>query len=347
MRAICVVCGKPFEKTHPNAVLCGQSRCFRVFIEIRPNRYEQDRARSQAKRRPVMKAACVVCGKPFEKWGKKITCSEQCSRERKREYLREYGRTRSANPEKHRAYYQANRAKIIEKARADREANPEKYRAYSARHRAKRGPVHALCVVCGKPFEKRTTQNTCSAECKRQRTSERMRAYAREYYRADRRANPEKYRERMRKYYRAHPEKYPRRQAERGPVHALCIVCGKPFEKRGKIILCSKECKRQRALEHNRLSYERMKRDNPEKLRRKYRARVQANPEKYNAKYRAYRLRNLDKCRERDAVRERRRTACRQLGVPTLIYAAMKILDTFSNQEAIHEDRPNSHTRDS
>jgi protein-disulfide isomerase-like protein with CxxC motif len=29
MKAPCVVCGSPFEKTHPDAVLCGQPACYR------------------------------------------------------------------------------------------------------------------------------------------------------------------------------------------------------------------------------------------------------------------------------------------------------------------------------
>ncbi len=74
-----------------------------------------------------------------------------------------------------------------------------------------------------------------------------------------------------------------------------CVVCGKEFEKRGKVNLCSDECRAER-----RRGYDRKhKTANREKLRQRYRKWYAANREKKIEQVRQYHAAHPEKVRER------------------------------------------------
>jgi hypothetical protein len=90
MKAACVICGSPFEKTHPDAVLCGQPDCQQEYESLPATIARQTKAR---------------------------------------EYY-------AANREKIRERYAANREEVLEKARERRAAGPEKILEYQREYRA-------------------------------------------------------------------------------------------------------------------------------------------------------------------------------------------------------------------
>jgi DNA repair exonuclease SbcCD ATPase subunit len=77
-----------------------------------------------------MKAACVVCGKEFEKERNAKTCGEECGEEIRKKTARErarryYAANREDAAERHRRYREANREKVQERQRRWREARRE------------------------------------------------------------------------------------------------------------------------------------------------------------------------------------------------------------------------------
>ena len=104
-------------------------------------------------------------------------------------------------------------------------------------------------------------------------------------------------------------------------MKATCAVCGKEFDKRGIDKTCSSECSRQ----------------NRRELQRAYRA---ANPEKIREKDRVYRAANPEKDRERKRVFHNFCCAARLLGLPPLLYAALKLKHRLtSSQEPTDENQ--------
>lgn len=163
----------------------------------------------------------------------------------------------------------------------------------------------ADCVICGKTFEKvKGCQVTCSEECRRARKAETNRKY--------RQANPEKRRQMERRYRQANPEY---RQVKRKWRQANPEKCRQIDRKY-----------RHANSEKLRLACRKWQKTNPEKYRQSLRKWQRANPEKYQA-YRRNRRQFL--------------RAASLLGLPPLLYAAMKIKDHFSQSaEQSHAPDP-------
>ena len=96
---------------------------------------------------------------------------------------------------------------------------------------------------------------------------------------------------------------------------ALCVVCGKEFEKRGKIIVCSDKCRAERRCQWFR---DRDRKREPERSRKRY----AANPEKA-------RERSRKKSRKQDRVKR----GARFFGMSLPQYAALKIINRLSESE--------------
>lgn len=109
---------------------------------------------------------CVICGKPFECYGKGLTCSPECRAIQREKYLEEF--------------YQ-NEENRERKKKYDRE-----YRRREREKEALRKNCVKNCVICGKPFECYGRAVTCSPECRAEhnkRRLEKKREYDREYRR--------------------------------------------------------------------------------------------------------------------------------------------------------------------
>lgn len=200
--------------------------------------------------------------------------------------------------------------------------------------------MKANCAVCGKEFEKLRTAITCDEKCSKQRRLEVKR-----------------------RRYPADNERRRRKSEYTKPI-GICIVCGGEFKKRTTAKTCSNKClsqikrKNRRAYYRANLEKERdarrtyyrnnrkkrreyhqeWRQANPEysrKMARKYR---EANPEHYRAMNRKNRLANAEK--RLDAKQKRRSfmNAAKILGIPPLVYAAMKLANRISTLEQQNED---------
>lgn len=227
--------------------------------------------------------------------------------------------------------------------------------------------MKANCAVCGKEFTPyRATARVCGPQCRseRRRRYEDGRRERRSQECRERRANDPIWAERQREKHRRWREKvaddeeylseqkrrlrerysndpeYRRRVLDRQRQHyqpkplvpCVCVVCGGSFEKVGsaKTTTCGPECRQSRRRE----------------AQRKY---VAANPTRRRESAAAYREKNIDKCRAasissrgkradryraygREYMSEKR--AAQALGVPPLLYAAMKFTQTQEQSHA-------------
>ena len=110
-----------------------------------------------------MKAACVVCGKEFEKRGNRVKCGqEECVRKyednRRARGLRRLREWKKSNPEKNRECTQRWR---------DAQRRKPEAMAMQLNANASATKKTCECVICGKPFPFRGRRNskTCSPRC--------------------------------------------------------------------------------------------------------------------------------------------------------------------------------------
>ena len=214
------------------------------------------------------------------------------------------------------------------------------------------------CVVCGGEFDTRGSGKTCGPECRaewaRIKGRERMRAWLASP------ENREKQAQRQRERRAADPERHRQsvqrsRDRRRKQVH--CVVCGNPITKKPAFKTCGKECSEAWQMHLNREYRRRRRAADPEASRKEarersrrlyaasheYRKRHYRNQlrrreerrEEYLAYHREYaRLwRNANHARYRLYQNARRHTirAATAIGVPPIIYAAMKFV--FQQQE--------------
>lgn len=182
--------------------------------------------------------------------------------------------------------------------------NPEKM---NASRRRKYVPKMADCVSCGKTFHKRGPTITCSPECRKDRQ---------------------------------------RNQKKRNRAHIMrqCVICGKDFRKKNNAKTCGKHCSRELYL-HTVRKWHQENRDYSAEQSRKHRLAnlnyyreyhrryYQANRDKILRRYRDWVATNKEWVRSynRDYMRNRLRflRAAECLGLPPLLYAAMKLKDRF------------------
>lgn len=155
MKANCVVCGKEFEKCHPNAVLCGQPACFEGYESLGfgtvrlAEEAEASRERERLwklSRRKVRSVTCGTCGKvvTWDRQGNRKFCSVECRREEERKRRLAYEEAhreerRQYHRDRQRKYYHANPGKKAA-ARQDPAARARKseyMRSYYEKNRVK------------------------------------------------------------------------------------------------------------------------------------------------------------------------------------------------------------------
>lgn len=161
-------------------------------------------------------------------------------------------------------------------------------------------------------------------------------------------------------------------------MKAACVICGREFEGRNhRAVLCGHQAcwlerKRQIAhscrVRHQENINERLRRvraTNPEKHRDEVKAFVANNRERKREQvrknYRVKRLKILEQRRERNKENQRKYraanpekyrrrardyrgfiSAAKRLGVPPLIYAAMKLADRFNQSQAQSQSQENA-----
>jgi hypothetical protein len=85
VKAKCVICGGPFEKTHPDAVLCGQPACYREHESYSATLARMIKVREKAR----------------AYYREYYAANRETLREKQRAYYREW---RAANREEYNAY---------------------------------------------------------------------------------------------------------------------------------------------------------------------------------------------------------------------------------------------------
>ena len=220
------------------------------------------------------------------------------------------------------------------------------------------------CHCCGKEFTPRhSRQKTCgSDECKkdwnRTKNSERTRVWLTVP------GNREKANRRVRERREADPERYResvRRSRDKRRKQVYCAVCGQLITKKPARKTCGPECGRQWQMHLNREYAKRRRALNPEKARQESRERNrqiyatnaeyrrkrrhqqiawrEANRELYLAWRREYAKRwrdaNHTEYRIYQNTRSRTDRAAKSLGIPPLLFAAMKIMSQL--QEPSHD----------
>ncbi len=133
-----------------------------------------------------MKEKCVVCGKEFDKRGKKITCSPECMLERKRVMGRKFYHK---NKDKYKKVKEAAYAtcafcgkRFQKKMARQLYCKPECYytavRAEAVKKRQAKTTRTAKCIVCGKEFDPHGTSATlCSDKCRGERKRQLYKKY--------------------------------------------------------------------------------------------------------------------------------------------------------------------------
>lgn len=172
--------------------------------------------------------------------------------------------------------------------------------------------MKANCVVCGKEFDKRGNQNSCGIKCSREN-----------------------------RCIREVP----------GPLLINCIVCGKQFRRSRTKKTCGNQCS-----ESNKRELERVSRiANPSRMAERKRRYRNAHPERCRSALLAWKKENRDRIREYDREQYWKNPgiyrcrakqwhyfyrASKELGVPPLALAAMKLKDRLvETQENPNADR--------
>lgn len=170
-----------------------------------------------------MKAVCRICGKDFEKRGRAVTCSVECSDiNRKRHFIRY-----EMNNKSNRGVY--IECKICGKqfrkygstltcSEECKKINNKKMMYLSSRRHAKRKQLNkkGVCKICGKEFFKNgINTKCCSDECRLINKKRSKQAHSQR-------------KELKRKLKRISLKK--------------CLVCGKDFEGHGNKYFCSENC---------------------------------------------------------------------------------------------------------
>lgn len=86
MNAVCVVCGKEFEKKSNNVKTCGaecgkeNTRQYMRRFSASPGRIEieRERGRRRSADNPIVTDVCMICGKEFRKIRSSRTCGPEC-----------------------------------------------------------------------------------------------------------------------------------------------------------------------------------------------------------------------------------------------------------------------------
>lgn len=133
-----------------------------------------------------MKEKCIICGKEFDKKGKKITCSPECMLERKRAMGRKFYH---ANKDKYKRVKEtiyttcAFCGKRFQKKMARQlYCKPECYYTATGIKAAKKRQAKATrtvkCIVCGKEFDPHgTSAMLCSDKCREERKKQLYKKY--------------------------------------------------------------------------------------------------------------------------------------------------------------------------
>ena len=297
--------------------------------------------------KPATAAAgqCVVCGRFFGKpvpWAK--TCGKACRREHNLERLREISRQRKAARECRPCAIcgQEFRPRNCRAKTCGEECCREYNRQYKAapewrekrrRWEPRRPPTSRSCVVCGRVFRQRNSlHKTCGKECSREYDLQRKHDLQRK-----RSGSP----------HRRHPL----------PV-SRCAVCGRFFRPQvWSAKTCSETCRK----EHKKAWALRYKatpeyRENAQRFRntpkhREYMKKYHATPEARKRKREYFQRPEIrerrrkamrqyfqrPEIRDRELDRERRlyrfRRAAALLGLPPLLYAALKIVESQPPEE--------------